>query len=188
MRKESSGGDSRREAFGKLLLGSLAGLLGMALLGAALAFSGVISVAANPSGPIDARADSLLNAISRASIRRHGVRAANPFAGDRAAAGEGLGEFRESCLACHGAGRVPPAEFAAGLNPGAPSLDSKEIQSMSDGELFWVVSHGIRSTGMPAFGGSKDEKDIWRIVAFARRLPTLTEEETRRLRASGDQR
>ena len=59
---------------------------------------------------------------------------------------------------------------------------------MSDGELFWVVSHGIRSTGMPAFGGSKDEKDIWRIVAFARRLPTLTEEETRRLRASGDQR
>jgi mono/diheme cytochrome c family protein len=129
-----------------------------------------------------------LNAVSRASIRRHAGRAANPFAGDRAAAAEGLVEFRESCLSCHGAEKVPPAEFAAGLNPGAPSLDSKEIQSMRDGELFWVVSHGIRATGMPAFDGSKDEKEIWKIVTFVRRLPGLTAEETKRLRASSDER
>jgi mono/diheme cytochrome c family protein len=170
----------------KYVVGCLAGLLGMAVVAASLAFSGAISVAANQYGPLDARADSLLNAVSRASIRRHAVGAANPFAGDRAAIGEGLLEFRESCLGCHGAGKIPPSEFAAGLNPGAPSLDSKEIQSMSDGELFWVVSHGIRATGMPAFSGTHDEKEIWKIVAFARRLPRLTEDETKRLRSSDD--
>jgi mono/diheme cytochrome c family protein len=172
----------------KVLLAILASLLGMALAAAALALSGVISVAANSFGSVDARADAVLYAVSRASIRRHAARLVNPFTGDRAAAAEGLAEFRESCLDCHGAGKAPPAEFAAGLNPGAPSLDSKEIQSMSDGELYWVVSHGIRATGMPAFSGSKDEQEIWKLVTFARRLPALTAEETRELRASGDER
>jgi mono/diheme cytochrome c family protein len=172
----------------KYLVGFLASLVGMALLAAVLAFSGVISVAANQYGPVDARADAVLNAVSRASIRRHAARLTNPLAGDRAAAVEGLVEFRESCLNCHGAGKLPPAEFAAGLNPGAPSLDSKEIQSMSDGELFWVISHGIRATGMPAFSGSKDEQEIWKLVTFARRLPGLTAEERTELRASGNER
>lgn len=167
----------------KYLLGGLATLLAIAVLAAAVAFSGAVSVAANQYGPLDARADSLLGSVSRASIRRHAARLANPFAGDRGAAGEGLAAFRESCLSCHGAEKASPAEFAAGLNPGAPALDSKEIQSMSDGELFWVVSHGIRATGMPAFAGSKDETEIWKIVAFARHLPRLTEEERRLLRA-----
>jgi len=169
----------------KYLLGVLASLLGIAILAALVAFSGVVSVAANHSGAIDARADSLLGSVSRASIRRHALRATNPFAGDRNAFEEGLVEFRESCVTCHGAGRIAPSEFAAGLNPGAPSLDSKEIQAMSDGELFWVVSNGIRATGMPAFAGAKDEKDIWKLVAFVRRLPRLTEEEIRRLRSEG---
>jgi len=112
----------------------------------------------------------------------------NPFAGDRAAAVEGLAEFRESCLGCHGARTIAPAEFAAGLNPGAPALDSPDIQAMSDGELFWVVSNGIRATGMPAFSGGNDEKQIWKILAFVRRLPRLTAEETKSLRAGADTR
>ena len=172
----------------KVLLGALASLLGLALLGALVAFSGVVSVAANQYGAIDARADSLLGAVSRASIRRHAPRATNPFTDDGAAAAEGLVGFRESCMTCHGAGKIAPSEFAAGLNPGAPSLGSREIQSMSDGELFWVISNGIRATGMPAFSGSKDEKDVWRLVAFVRHLPRLTEGETKRLRAEGNDR
>jgi len=170
----------------KSVLIFLASMLGAALLAAAAALSGVISVAANHYGSFDTRADAVLNRVSRASIRRHASRAANPFTGDRAATDEGLAEFRESCLNCHGARAIAPAEFAAGLNPGAPGLDSPEIQAMSDGELFWVVSHGIRATGMPAFSGSKDDKQIWKIVAFTRRLPRLTEEETKRLRAGDD--
>jgi len=172
----------------KAVLVFLASGLGLALLAAAAAFSGVISVAADHAGPLDARADALLSAVSRASIRRHALRVANPFAGDRAAAAEGLADFRESCLGCHGARGIAPSEFAAGLNPGAPALDAPEIQAMSDGELFWVVSHGIRATGMPAFSGPKDEAQIWKLVAFARRLPRLTEEETKSLRAGGQAR
>ncbi len=172
----------------KFFFGVLASLAGLAFAAAALAFSGVISVAADQYGPADSRIDSALNQASRASIHRHAPRAKNPLADDRAAPAEGLVEFREDCIFCHGAGRIPPSEFAAGLNPGAPPLASKEIQSMSDGELFWVISHGVRATGMPAFSTSKDQKEIWKIIAFSRHLPKLTDEETRRLRAAdGDQ-
>ena len=169
----------------KLLLflgGGVTTLLGMAMLAAAVAISGFAPIAADHDGSVDSRLDSVLGRISRASIRRHAPHSKNPFGDDPAALTEGLDGYRESCISCHGAGRIPPGEFAAGLNPPAPSLGSKDIQTMSDGELFWVISHGIRATGMPAFSSSRDEKEIWRIEAFVRHLPRLTDAERERLR------
>jgi mono/diheme cytochrome c family protein len=163
------------------LRGAIASLFAMALLGGLLAWSGTISVAADHYGPLDVKLDTLLNGASRASIRRHASTAKNPLRGDPSAAAAGLLVYRESCLSCHGAARVRAAKFAVGLNPGAPALESKEIQAMSDGELFWVVSHGIRATGMPAFSAREDPDDIWRIVAFLRRLPRLSDDEIRQL-------
>ena len=166
----------------KTIAGTILSLVGLGLVGGLLALSGTISVAADQYGPLDVKLDSLLNRVSRASIRRHASTRSNPLAGDPSAARAGLMEYRENCISCHGAGRVRPATFAAGLNPGAPSLESKDIQAMTDGELFWVVSHGIRSTGMPAFSGHEVESDIWKIVVFMRHLPELSEEESRQLR------
>lgn len=166
----------------RFLAGAIAAPLGMALVGTAVALSGLVPVAADHDGAMDARLDSLLGRISRASIRRHASHAQNPVGEAPAALGEGLDEYRESCLTCHGAGRIAPGEFAAGLNPPAPSLDSNDIQAMSDGELFQVISHGIRATGMPAFSSSRDEREIWKIAAFLRHLPRLTGAETERLR------
>jgi mono/diheme cytochrome c family protein len=53
---------------------------------------------------------------------------------------------------------------------------------MPDGELFWTISHGIRMTGMPAMGATHSEEELWRIAAFVRELPELSEEQRRRLR------
>jgi hypothetical protein len=52
-------------------------------------------------------------------------------------------------------------------------------QQMSDGELFYVIEHGIRFTGMPAWstGTTEGEDSTWRLVHFLRRLPGLTESE-----------
>ena len=166
-------------------VGAVSTVLGMALAGAALGFSGLVPVAADHYGAMDSRLDSVLGHLSRASIRRHAPRSTNPVGDDPVALAEGLDDYRESCLSCHGAGRIAPGEFAAGLNPPAPSLGSKDVQSLSDGELFWVISHGIRATGMPAFSTTRDEKEIWRIAAFLRHLPRLTDAETGRLRFRG---
>jgi len=38
------------------------------------------------------------------------------------------------------------------MYPRASDLTSKQVQSYSDQELFWIIQNGIRFTGMPAFG------------------------------------
>ena len=58
---------------------------------------------------------------------------------------------------------------------------------MRDGELFWVVSNGIRMTGMPAFSPTHKQEEIWKIVAFVRHLPEITKEEQQILRAGHEE-
>jgi mono/diheme cytochrome c family protein len=107
----------------------------------------------------------------------------NPFAGDSTALATGLDHYRANCVMCHGAPDVAAAELSKGINPSAPSL-GKEQSDTSDGELFWVVKHGIRTTAMPAFGPTHTDEEIWKVVAFIRHLPDLTARERNSLRAA----
>ena len=63
--------------------------------------------------------------------------------------------------------------------PPVPDLRSDAIQSMSDGELFYVIHFGVRYTGMPAWGKDNPEKDAesWQLVHFVRHLTNITPEE-----------
>ena len=105
----------------------------------------------------------------------------NLYTGNPGAIGAGLDHYHMNCVMCHGAPGVDPADLAKGLNPPAPALD--KVSDMSDGELFWVIKHGIRMTPMPAFGPTQSDDEIWKIVAFIRHLPHLTDKERDALRA-----
>ena len=105
----------------------------------------------------------------------------NPFANDASAQASGMGHYRENCVMCHGAPNVEPAELAAGLNPPVPKLDTDDAQSLTDGQLFWIIKNGIRMTGMPAFGETHSDAEIWHIVTFVRHLPKLTDAEGKTL-------
>ncbi len=59
-----------------------------------------------------------------------------------------------------------------GLNPPAPDL-ADSAAHMTPAELFWVTRHGIRMTGMPAWGATHDDEDLWPVVAFITTLPGL---------------
>ena len=52
-----------------------------------------------------------------------------------------------------------------------PSLASKEVQSYSDGQLFWIINNGLWPSGMPASRGILTDDEIWSTVAFIRHLP-----------------
>ena len=88
-----------------------------------------------------------------------------------------LALFRTHCVDCHGAPGVDPTEGGASLNPPAPGLTLARVQARSDGELQWIVSNGIRMTGMPAFGASRSAEEVWQLVAALRRLPHLSPQE-----------
>jgi mono/diheme cytochrome c family protein len=98
---------------------------------------------------------------------------------------EGLAHFADHCAICHGndgSGRTP---IGKNVYPKAPDLRVADTQSMSDGELFWVIHNGIRFTAMPAWGEGELDKDLdsWKLVHFIRHLPQLTQEELDQMKA-----
>ena len=117
------------------------------------------------------------------SVAKRAAKEKNPYAGDLAAIATGFDHYRANCVMCHGAPGVAGAELSKGLNPFAPSL-GKEENDTPDGELFWVIKHGIRMTPMPSFGTTHTDEEIWKIVAFIRHLPDLTAQERDSLRAA----
>lgn len=144
---------------------------------------GIINFAADvPAGPIERTLGHWAFERSMAVRAPDGVQIQGD---DPTALASGLAHYRENCLMCHGAPEVEPAELAKGLNPPAPKLGSTALD-MSDGELFWVVKHGIRMTAMPAFGPTHDDQELGSIVAFLRHLPDLTVEERRSLLGNGN--
>lgn len=89
---------------------------------------------------------------------------------------KGFTEYHAMCRLCHGAPGESLLEFAQGLNPKAPTLASKDVQKRGDHELYWIVKNGIKMTGMPAFGPTHDEEDLWSIISFLRNLSNLLPE------------
>jgi hypothetical protein len=45
------------------------------------------------------------------------------------------------------------------------------------GGAIWIIKHGVKTTGMPAWGITHDDELLWDVVAFLRKLPELTAEQ-----------
>ena len=89
---------------------------------------------------------------------------------------KGAAHFEKMCRMCHGAPGRPAADWE--LYPPAPDLvDALRKQQWSDPELFWIIKHGIKDTGMPGFGVSHDDDSTWAMTAFVRHLPKVTPEQ-----------
>ena len=165
----------------RFLTGFILGVLAAIVVPLMVVASGSINFAAT-AGPSSIEKSLAQFAVSRSMAQRV-PEAENPFRDDAQAIESGRHHYADTCLACHGAPNVPPKEFATGLNPPAPDLVDS-LQRLSDAELFWIVKNGIRMTGMPALGPTHTDNDIWRVVAFVRYLPNLTEIEIERLKDS----
>ena len=85
--------------------------------------------------------------------------------------------FVKHCSDCHGLDGRGNTVFGRNMYPKVPDLTDSQTQQLTDGELFYIISNGVRFTGMPAFGGEDSPESIWALVAFIRRLPRLPPEE-----------
>ncbi|MFL6260891.1 MAG: c-type cytochrome [Thermoanaerobaculia bacterium] len=84
----------------------------------------------------------------------------------------GLVHYHEMCTTCHGAPGVNISEIGQGLSPDPPELS--DVGRDEPEETFWVVKNGIKMTGMPSFGVTHTDDEIWDIVAFVRKMGKLT--------------
>ncbi len=94
-----------------------------------------------------------------------------------------LGHYADHCATCHDNDGSGDTEIGRGLYPRVPDMRATNTQSLTDGELFSIIEHGIRLTGMPAWGNGtpEGERDSWGLVHFVRRLPKVTPEEIERM-------
>jgi mono/diheme cytochrome c family protein len=88
---------------------------------------------------------------------------------------KGAGQYADMCSGCHLAPGMKRTEISQGLYPRSPELRRKT--DLTPAEQFWVVKHGIKMTGMPAWGVTHDDDLLWDVVAFVRKLPELTPEQ-----------
>ena len=105
----------------------------------------------------------------------------NPQPVTEASTAESREHFVEHCSVCHGSTGRGDTLYGRNLYPKVPDLTQADSQQLTDGELFYIISNGVRFTGMPAFGVEDSPEPIWGLVSFIRRLPKLTPEEIKQL-------
>jgi len=155
------------------------GALLIAALGAGAAiYAGLYGVAA--TSPHWRVTSWLLETARTRSIKAQAARiTAPPGLGDPAKVVLGVEHYAAHCAVCHGAPGVPKGDIAHGLYPPPPDL-AKAAPLYTPAELFWIVKHGIKMTGMPAWSDHSDE-EIWATVGFLEKLPGMSEQDYARL-------
>jgi mono/diheme cytochrome c family protein len=131
-----------------------------------------VSAKAEP-GRVEA---SLARAMRELAIPKAARDTVNPVSPSPDVLAEGLAHFADHCAACHANDGSGDTELGRRLYPRPPDLRLPATQSLTDGELFYVIENGVRLTGMPAWSTGTEEgrASSWRLVRFIRELPQLT--------------
>jgi mono/diheme cytochrome c family protein len=153
------------------VIGLVVGVITISGLGAILLYAGIYNIAAD--APHTKPVYWLLQTARERSIA---VRARNipvpPDLNDTKRIAAGASEYADMCSGCHLAPGMKRTEISQGLYPRAPELSRGS--DLTPAEEFWVIKHGIKMTGMPAWGPTHDDALLWGVVAFLRKLPSLT--------------
>jgi mono/diheme cytochrome c family protein len=87
-----------------------------------------------------------------------------PIQADESVLAAGVKTYRESCAVCHGLRGEEETGIAKGMFPKPPQFFAHASKGGGAvGQTFWVVKNGIRLTGMPGFGSSLSDEQIWQV-------------------------
>ena len=119
--------------------------------------------------PITAR---ILEFTMRRSIATYTLGMDVPPLDERRLVVMGASHYEIGCRPCHGSPELPRPRITSRMTPPPPYLPSTIVTWQPD-ELFYIVKHGIKFTGMPAWPAHQRDDEVWAVVAFLRRFPDL---------------
>lgn len=153
------------------LLKTLAVLLAIGTVSAsAVIWSGLYNVGADD--PHWAATYHVLELARTRSVARHAADIQVPDLSDPELIRNGAGNYSAMCVTCHLSPDAQETELSVGLYPRPPRWDA--LGRTEPRAAFWVLKHGIKASGMPAWGKSMDDKYLWGMVAFMQQFPTMT--------------
>ncbi len=159
-----------------MLRGLIAGIL-LAVFGAAIAGYVIIR-----TGTIPANADDrppkfeawAARTSLHASLRRSAPRVLNPLGATDENAIAGVKLYARNCAVCHGDSAAVATNIAKGLYQKPPQLAKDGVEDDPAGMTYWKISHGLRWTGMPAFGKTLNRTQIWQVTLFLQNMDHLS--------------
>jgi thiosulfate dehydrogenase len=110
-----------------------------------------------------------------ATLRNQAPKSANPVVLTNANLIEGITLYGQHCAICHGtaAGASSASPVAKGLYPAPPQLAEEGVEDDPEGVSYWKIKHGIRLTGMPAWGPNLTDRQIWTLALFLKHMDKL---------------
>lgn len=108
-----------------------------------------------------------------ATLDREAPKGPNPVALNDENLVAGIRTYGENCAVCHGAADGTPSRIARGLYQHPPQLAKDGVEDDPEGVTYWKVAHGIRLTGMPAFGKTLTDEQIWQLALFLKHMDQL---------------
>ena len=160
----------RRRGLVFAAIGAATALLVIGVGTAAAIWSGMYNIGADsPHSMLTLR---VLEQVRQRALAHHAEGIPVPVLNDPAMISEGAEHYAAMCTECHMAPGVSESELRPGLYPQPPNLAQRGIEDPR--VAFWAIKHGIKMSGMPAWGSTHDDAEIWNIVAFLRKLPTLS--------------
>jgi mono/diheme cytochrome c family protein len=142
-----------------------------ALTGTAVLFSGIYNIASTSQHlqPVH----TLLETGMHYSVRFHARKVLAPPLNDRQMVARGARLYHAHCVSCHGAPGVAQDGIGMSMQPvPGPLVDA--ASKWQGHEMYWIVRHGIKMSGMPAWEYRMADEELWQVVAFMQQLPMLS--------------
>jgi mono/diheme cytochrome c family protein len=163
----------------RFVTGFISALALLVIAGFAYFYSGQFDVAA--SSPDSAFAQWVLDTTMTRSVVAKAVSVDQPPKFTDEMVKDGFEHYDEMCTICHAGPGIKQSEISKGLNPPAPDL-SDAVKDWTPRQLFWIVKQGVKMTGMPSFGATHTDEEVWSIVAFIEQLPGMSAEEYQQMK------
>lgn len=154
-----------------LAFGAIIAVGGALLLGASFVLSGIYNVAASAQH-FDIT-DRLIKLTLWRSIDTYSAFVEVPALDAPGMAELGALHFATGCQPCHAAPGRPQNPIISGMYPTAPPL-GEAVSDWDTEELYWIVRHGLKFTGMPQWPGERRGEEVWPVIAFLHELPDMT--------------
>jgi cytochrome c553 len=158
------------------------------VLGIAAVVAGFIGLVVLISGVMPIKASSghwqvtrwFLEFAKQRSVATHSVTIEAPPLSDPVLVQKGAGAYENNCRVCHGSPKLPQPPVAQHMLPRPPYLPSV-VSEWEPEELFHIVKHGLKFTGMPAWPSQQRDDEVWAVVAFLQAFPGLDQNGYREL-------
>ncbi len=151
------------------------GAAGVIVAGLVLVYFAVIF------GLMPANADAKPSALERwaartslrATVAREAPKQADPLPADDTNLTDAVKLYADNCMICHGASDGQASNVAAGLYQHAPQLAKHGVEDDPESATYWKIDHGVRLTGMPSFGKSLTDTQIWQLTMLLKHMDSL---------------